>query len=173
MIHRLHNASSLRTAPGFTLVELTIVVLMLSILAAMVIPKISSGTDESRTSATAATVKSVNTMIQFEINDPDNVNGDIPATIDPDWFANKQLPVNPWDEGFSGPRVEVDATAGADQTHPVFKTFRGNGVFWYNPSNGRFRALIPDQGDADVNLELYNAVNSAAITGWDQTTGGG
>ncbi|MEM1446094.1 MAG: prepilin-type N-terminal cleavage/methylation domain-containing protein [Planctomycetota bacterium] len=171
MIHAPRPSRPARATPGFSLVELTIVVLILSILAAMVIPKISSGTDESRTSATAATVKSVNTMIQYEINDPDN-GGAIPATVDPGWFANNQLPVHPWDESYSGTRVEIDATATAQQTHPTFKTFRGTGVFWYNPRNGRFRALIPDQGDANANLDLYNAVNASAITAWDQTTGG-
>lgn len=161
-----------RSAAGFTLVELTIVVLMLSILAAMVLPKISGGTDLSRTNATATTVRTVNSMIQYAITNPENTTGDIPATIDPDWFADKKIPVHPWDESYSGPRVEVDATAGADQTHPVFKTFRGTGVFWYNPNNGRFRALIPDQGDTAANLELYNAANGAAITAWDQIVGG-
>lgn len=159
--------------PGFTLVELTIVILILSILAAIVIPKISAGADESRTSATASTVKNVQTMIQFATNNPQtNPTGDIPATIDPAWFADNSIPVNPWDETYAGARVNVDATATADQTHPASKAIGSNGVFWYNPSNGRFRALIPDQGNAADNMKLYNAVNSTGITAWDQITGG-
>jgi hypothetical protein len=68
--------------------------------------------------------------------------------------------------------VHHDSTALPNQTQPTFKTFRGTGVYWYNPKNGSFRALIPDQGDTDANLRLYNAVNSSALTTWDQTTGG-
>ncbi|MEM8782234.1 MAG: type II secretion system protein [Planctomycetota bacterium] len=172
MIHPIVHTDRASRHAAFTLVELTIVVLMLSILAAMVIPKISSGTDESRIAATATIVKNVNTMVQFATSDPSNPSGDLPATIDPDWFVDNQLPVHPWAEDYGGPRVQADATANAQQTHPIFKTFRGTGVFWYNPTNGRFRALIPDQGSEAANLELYNAVNSATITAWDQTSGG-
>ncbi len=161
-----------RAASGFTLVELTIVVLMIAILAAMVIPKLSNGTDQSRSGATAAIVKSVQTMIQYAENSPDNFTGTIPATIDPNWFADKKLPINPWDEGYAGARVNNDASATASQTHPTFKTIAANGVFWYNPSNGRFRALIPDQGSDEANIALYNAVNSTNIVGMDQSTGG-
>lgn len=161
-----------RHASGFTLVELTIVVLMLAILAALVIPKFSDGADESRTSATATTVKSVATMIQYHTNSPDNPTGDIPTNVDPDWFANNQLPTNPFQEDYAGPRILNDAAAAATQTHPTFKTIGANGVFWYNPSNGRFRALIPDQGSEAANLKLYNDVNASTLSAWDQTTGG-
>ncbi len=153
---------------GFTLVELTIVILMLSILAAMVIPKITQGSDESRAAAAATTVQSV----QAKIMEVFAQTGEYPATIDPDWFAHNELPANPWDLSYTGARVWYDSSATGAQTHPLFKHFRGTGVYWYNPNNGRFRALVPTQATDAETLDVYNNSNGAGATDLTQITGG-
>ena len=155
-------------ARAFTLVELTIVVLMISILAALVVPKISAGSDESRAAATATTVNAVQTKV-FEYN---AINGSFPATIDKNWFADKSLPSNPWDLGYSGTSVQYDTAASASDTHPAFKFFRNNGVFWYNPKNGRFRALVPAQTTLEETLVIYNKSNGVTLGDINATTGG-
>ncbi len=154
--------------PGFTLVELTIVILILAILAAIVMPKITESSDESRIAATATTVAGVNAKIQEVLAQ----QGDYPATVQASWFLSGKLPENAWALDYSGTTIWVDNTATLSQTHPALKHIRNLGTFWYNPSNGRFRALVPLQAtDADT-LDLYNACNASAATSINATTGG-
>lgn len=165
-----HTPSTRRVTrdAGFTLVELTIVIMILSILAAIVVPKVSQGSDQSRAAVAATTANAVQTKI-FEHN---AINGAFPAVIDPTWFVDKSLPVNPWDPAYAGSPIIYDNSAAATDTHPVFKFFRGNGVFWYNPKNGRFRALVPPQATLSATLEVYNQSNGVALNDLNATTGG-
>ena len=159
-----------RRAAGFTLVEMTIVVLILAILAAVVIPKITAGADESRTAACATTVKSVEAKVQERLAQ----TGTLPAALDADWFADKTLPINPWDMDYTAAAttIWVDSTATETQTHPALKHIRNLGTFWYNPKNGRFRALVPTQSNDTETLQLYNECNAAAAGTIGATVGG-
>jgi len=54
----------LKTARGFTLVEMILVVLIVSILASIVLPRISYSTDDARKAAAAAAKASANSSLE-------------------------------------------------------------------------------------------------------------
>lgn len=90
-----------------------------------------------------------------------------PTTIDPEWFSveNGDLPENPLMDG-THPWLEIAGIAQADLTHPPVRvgTDSTSAKFWYNPYTGNVRARVPaGLSDAET-LELYNYVNSCALT---------
>ncbi len=149
---------------AFTLVELIIVIAILGILAALVAPRYLKASADSKAHAAATSVIAV----QTKINEYNAINGEFPATIDPNWFAGKSLPSNPYDPDMASP-IKVDDTAGEDATHPRIKFIRSDGTFWYNPQNGRFRALVSKQSTNTETLAVYNKANSSNLTGFTQT----
>jgi type II secretory pathway pseudopilin PulG len=87
-----------------------------------------------------------------------------PESIDPEWFGGR-LPRNPLlPEGH--PWVEVGSSGRKTAEHPasLIATDLNVAQFWYNPHTGIVRARVPAGiSDAEA-LDLYNAVNSCALT---------
>lgn len=158
--------STRNIARGFTLVEILIVVVILGILASIVIPQFGSATDQSKTAATASIVRTV----QAKIFEDFATQGEYSATIEDDWFVEGSLPSNPLSPQQTSPMVLYDAAATADMTHPANKVVDTTGAFWYNLSNGIFRALVPAQGTQAETLNLYNSANSSAVDNFTDTT---
>jgi prepilin-type N-terminal cleavage/methylation domain-containing protein len=158
-----------RTNPrsaGFTLVEILIVVVILGILASIVIPQFTNATDQSKAAAAA----SITRTIQTKILEDYATEGQYTDAIDDDWFVEGTLPNNPLAPDQTSPVVHYDNAATAAMSHPGTKTAAATGAFWYNPTNGRFRALVPDQGSPAQTLELYNKVNASDVAALGNTT---
>lgn len=97
---------SIKTKPGFTLIEVMIVVVILSLLATMVLPNILNRPDKARQQRAAMDIFSIKTALQLFYND----TGRFPTTAeglealvtnpgldkwDPDGYLPK-LPLDPW-----------------------------------------------------------------------------
>jgi prepilin-type N-terminal cleavage/methylation domain-containing protein len=151
---------------GFTLVELMIVVVILAILAALVLPRFASADLDARAAAASANARN----IQVKIEEYSSQNGAWPATPDPNWFKSGTLPKNPFAPEHEGDMVRLEVGANAAFTHPTVKFHATTGVYWYNPANGRFRALVDRQSTNALTLALYNQTNNCTLTSMVQTT---
>ncbi len=146
-------------AAGFTLVEILIVVIILGILAALVMPKFTSASQESKAAAAAAICRNV----QQKVLEYRSTHGQYPDDIDPTWFAGKALPKSPFDPTHETP-IEYDTASPESVRHPRFKfTNASTAPFWYNPANGMFRARVTAQATTAKTLELYNKANAAKV----------
>lgn len=100
-----------RLRPGFSLVEIMIVVAMMAILAAIAFPKFVNATDDARDSATKSQLRTVRTSIERYKHDigtlPDMSNWD--ALLNNNYL--KALPVNP-SNGFSSISTSAGASVG-------------------------------------------------------------
>ncbi len=146
---------------GFTLIELLIVVVILTTLAAGIMPLFFSKTDESKVVTAKTTVRN----IQKKIEAQSLINGQWPTDIDNAWFVNRQHPRSPYYPNFQGP--SANAVNEPAYSHPRVKTpeEEGHPPFWYNFGNGSFRIRVPEQRTEQQTIELYNAVNDSKIVG--------
>lgn len=145
-----------RRFQGFTLIELIIIVLILSILGAIVIPKYSIAKDEAAAVALQNNIHVVHQQLVYR----QSTTGQWPTTIDPTWFINSQVPKHP-QNSFAVPSVQVQSVPG--QQHPADKTLTAGsaGAYWYNPATGNFRARVPAKATAEETLSFYNQVNAS------------
>jgi prepilin-type N-terminal cleavage/methylation domain-containing protein len=162
-----HSVRSLRggvrrgVGRAFTLVEILIVVIILGILAALVVPKFTSASTDSKASAAAVTARSV----QQKILEYRSTHGVYPDAIDPEWFANKALPKSPFAPLHDDP-IEIVSEVAAHR-HPQFKfTNDATKPFWYNTTNGAFRARVATQSSTANTLALYNKANGSAVSSY-------
>lgn len=151
---------------GFTLVEILIVVVILGILASIVVPQFSNATDQSRATAVASIVRTV----QSKVFENFATGGDYPTTIEDEWFVEGTTPINPLASSPESRIIINDTSAASDETHPSSKVVSSSGAFWYNPSNGSFRALVPAKATEAETLALYNEANSTDITSISATS---
>lgn len=87
-----------------------------------------------------------------------------PIDIDPEWFEedppqNRLLtPDRPW--------LEIAPPEFADLLHPPIRMAfdRSIAAFWYNPANGIVRARVPVTISDQRATELYNRINSVALS---------
>lgn len=153
---------------GFTLIEILIVVIILGILASAVMPKFSDAREDATASTLQTTIASVKSRIDYE----KVVNGAYPSALQASWFVGRQLPTHP-DNTFGVSSVQVETTAG--RQHPTSKVLKAGvlGAFWYNPTEGVFRARVADQGNSTSTLDFYNRVNGSSETSLGNYGGGG
>ena len=145
---------------GYTLIELLIVVVILSTLASIVMPRLFSKTDESKVIVAITTVKNVQKKIQsYHL-----LNGQWPTEIDRAWFTTKKYPRSPFYPNFDGPTANIQNLG--DKWHPEYKTIERYPPFWYNIDNGSFRIRVPSQATDEETIELYNRVNTSAVIGF-------
>ncbi len=156
----------LRRPRGFTLVEILIVVVILGILASIVVPQFTDATDRSKSVTTASIVRTV----QAKVFENYATQGEFAATISDAWFVEGSLPTNPLAPDQRDPTVFYDAAATSAMSHPATKTVAATGAFWYNPTNGSFRALVPAQSTAALTLQLYNTANSTDVAALGDTS---
>lgn len=140
------------------MLELAIVVAILAAVAAIAVMRVGSAAANAAVAATTETVRSV----QRRVDEENAWNGVQPPTIRAQWFPHG-TPVNALlpDQTVT---IQVVA-AGAGITDPAVKiaTVRGVAAFWYNSSNGCFRARVPRLATAPQTLALYNKVNGVNL----------
>ncbi|MEQ9453720.1 MAG: prepilin-type N-terminal cleavage/methylation domain-containing protein [Phycisphaeraceae bacterium] len=149
---------------GFTLVEILIVVVILGILAAMVIPQMSSATEEAKVGAAIATRNAIHTALLNYFKD----HAEYPTTIDQEWFVSKKLPQNPFATDWTGDSVQEFSSNDLTRRIPEYKKINPSLSYgkpiWYHPRTGDVYLRVPDLGvDADT-LNLFNRVNGLDLT---------
>ncbi len=164
---RSNNSNHLK---AFTLVEILIVVIVLGILAAIVVPQFSSASQESNRSTLQTTIDVIKDRIDLERQK--SPTSEYPTTIATTWFVGGQDPKHP-ENTFGITSVEVESAAG--KMHPTNKVLKAGmgGAFWYNPTEGTFRARVADQGTSNATLTFYNEVNESNESALGNYGGGG
>ena len=155
-----------RRTPGFTLVEILIVVIILGILAAIVIPNVTGFTTTSRESNLKENIALIRANIQVYRNqhagfpDPDRFRDQMTKATN---FAGDTANVRSAEFRF-GPYVDqmpanpitglADIRAAADPSD-LLPPGDADGGWWYNPVTGRFSADLTD-GYVDQDGLRYN-----------------
>lgn len=148
-----------KVVSGFTLVEILVVVVILSVMVTIVVPMFSESNKDTKEIAAITLVKGIVEQIDvYHVT-----HGSWPPNIQREWFRSYKLPVNPW-----APDHDKSINSDLDglsivKWHPIYKTI-AIFPFWYNPSNGAFRIRVPEQSTADETLALYNLVNQSSVT---------
>jgi general secretion pathway protein G len=148
---------------AFSLIELVVVVVILGVIGAIAIPRMSGMVTRSKVQGAAGAVQAVRSVVE----EYRAIHGSPPATLGATNFYGKSAPKNPY--ASTSPRTIQVIAAGAGVTEPSIKTVSGKAAFWYNPDNGEFRARVSDQGSISLTVDLYNAVNGTSITGTADT----
>jgi prepilin-type N-terminal cleavage/methylation domain-containing protein len=146
------------TARAFSLIELVMVVVVLGVIGAIAVPRLSGFGERAKVSAAAANVSIVKSRIEEYIA----VEGVPPTAISGDWFAGKRVPKNPF-ATTGDPRQVQAVSGGVGVTEPSIKTIEGRVSYWYNRDNGEFRARVATKGSAEATLAVYNTVNGTSL----------
>lgn len=155
-------AGPTRRAHGFTLVELLIVLVLLGIVSAIVVPSLRTERREAVTTALRSNISQVQMVL--DVRRQDSPDGSWPPALDPDWFVNLIVPQHP-DNMAGVPLVETVIAPGS--THPGDKVVHAGaaGAYWYNSTNGTFRARVKAQESDAETLAYYNEVNFSSLGG--------
>ncbi len=151
-------------ARAFSLLELVVVVVIIGVIAAIAVPRMSGFAAGSKVQAAASSVRTM----QEKVIEYQGLEGAWPTTIDPNWFMGGRIPGNPY---ATTQKHNVQAVAGgAAVTEPTVKVVGGGkAAYWYNRDNGQVRARVADMGSASATIALYNAVNGTRVTALNQT----
>ncbi|MEM1099605.1 MAG: prepilin-type N-terminal cleavage/methylation domain-containing protein [Planctomycetota bacterium] len=143
-----------RSARAFTLVELTVVLLVLAILAGVVLPRIVNASDEAQAAAAATNLA----IIQKQVDRYAAEHGVYPDAI----------PKNPFVPDDAADYY-AEPISRAWKIEPEFKTPipRAYTHWWYNPNLGSVRARVSEQASDAETLALYNRVNGRSIPSLD------
>ncbi|CAG0978949.1 hypothetical protein PHYC_01658 [Phycisphaerales bacterium] len=137
------------------MLELAIAIAILAVVAAIAVPRMSSMSANAKAAATQETVR----RAQLVLDEQQAITGSYPASFKSEWFPSG-APVNAL---LPDQLVNLEIVSGpADMIDPTNKVAaaRGAASFWYNSSNGSFRARIPPQGSAAANVAMYFKVNN-------------
>lgn len=158
---------------AFTLVELLIIMALLSILAAIVVPKMTSATDTSRIAAMASNVQLIRGQIAMHAARADVAMSEqgFPTQVHADWFPKNTLPEHAW----TGDTLRIEVVNGdADDVFPASKTYNTADAnakdAWYNTANGAFCVRIPPQSNAAETLDVFNLANATSAAALNATS---
>jgi len=127
----------MRRTNAFTLVELMIVIVLLSILTALVIPRFRSYRDSAEEAAEQSIVKNVRAGIQtYYANHVSMGEPTFPTTLDEAQPGSKASGNNPFFDKVVEVPLKRDWTKGGDIN--TYISTRGN-TFTYDPNTGAFK----------------------------------
>ena len=161
----------MRSRRGFTLIEALIVMAILTILGALVYPKLADLTADVPVSTMSATVRQIREQINYHaaIGDvPLSFEG-FPSIVDEVWFAKRDLPPDAWT--YEPLKIQVvHGPKNADQPNKKSFNVKPNGTAaghtaWYNAANGSFCALVPRRGSEDEIRDAFILVNGVSGVG--------
>lgn len=155
---------------GFTLVEVLVVVLVLSIIALMVVPEFSNASQRSTATSLQGNVNAIKQQVIYQRHETSD--GSYPVAILPAWFTSGKLPEHPQNT-FGVASIQVYTTDTI--RHPSLKVMKAGvaGAYWYNKNTGDVRARVADMGSAAATLDFYNLVNQSNETSLGNYGGGG
>ncbi|MCP3905400.1 MAG: type II secretion system protein [Planctomycetes bacterium] len=158
---------------AFTLIEIMIVVVILSLLGVILVARATNFIGLGRAEAMGANVGHIREQIGYQAatqGAPLAASG-YPLAVDGGWFRSSEMPRHTWT---GQPLLVQTVTADPNDYFPATKTFDPNAGAqpnaWYNVSNGSFCALVADEGDAGETLEMFNIANNVQLTSLAQTT---
>ncbi len=162
LTHHVPDLRSRRPRAAYTLVEILLVVVILSILAAVAVQVFRTESENANVAAMANLVRSVQRRIDVHHAE----NSAYPATLDEDWFQGRLVSTR--HPTHANP---VWTSADPAKFYPTTKvlTNASPSTLWYSPFHGRFYARVPAQGNDALTLALFNQVNGTALTSLDQT----
>lgn len=150
-------------ARAFSLLELVVVVVIIGVIAAIAVPRMSGFAAGSKVQAAASSARTM----QEKVIEYQGLEGVWPSTIDPNWFMGGQIPANPYDA--RTPRTVQVVNGGASVTEPTIKVVGGGkAAYWYNRDNGQVRIRVAELGGPAATVALYNAVNGTKVTALNQ-----
>ncbi|MEI7658033.1 MAG: prepilin-type N-terminal cleavage/methylation domain-containing protein [Phycisphaerae bacterium] len=139
-----------RGGPGFTLIELMVVMIALGLIASVVIPQFTTATQDAMAGSLKSQLRSLQNQIEMYVS---RNSGAYPVTATtPDWSLLKAAgfikadPVNPAFTGANKPGVTVHATA---------RGSAGHGWVW----NTGDRTLYASNFDESTGLVTQNATD--------------
>lgn len=144
---------------AFSLVELVMVVVILGVIGAIAVPRLSGLSERAKEKAAAATARAV----QEKVVEYAALEGKLPTAIELNWFAGGVMPKSPYASGTDPRGVQV-VNGGAGVTEPTLKVVSGGArPYWYNRESGAFRVRVKAGKTAGETLALYNAVNGTDV----------
>ncbi|MEM9294964.1 MAG: type II secretion system protein [Planctomycetota bacterium] len=160
---------NLRT--GFTLIEMVIVIAVLAILASIALPRYGAAQDEARNAAALSNRKTIQNMIHAYHSRHEAW----PATIDPGWFPENEVPPHPYAPDWEGDPVQVFRNKrdpsryypGAKLLNPDISWGK---PYWYNPVNGNLIVRVPEQDTVQATIDLFNEINGVSVDTLGQKT---
>jgi len=156
-----------RRRRGISAFGAMITVASVVLVGALVIPDLANSAETANAAATTAIVGTV----EKRVGEYYATHDQFPDKIDPQWFFDHKLPVNPMDLDHPNP-IHYDTTRDATKTHPEWKFITDQGAYWYNPANGKFRAYVTRHPADDLTLALYNKVNDCKLADMHATRDG-
>lgn len=153
---------------GYTFVEVLIVLVALAILAGLVLPMYQ----DMQVRTIRAVLQENLRQMQQQVDYHRSIgNGSPPETIEPEWFAEGELPPHPQNKWPDHLLPDLDVVD-SDQLHPDDKVLKppnreasNRAPYWYNSRLGIVRARVAKvPGPWPNTLELYNEVNGSSVT---------
>jgi general secretion pathway protein G len=124
------NLRAIRTRKGFTLIELVVVILILAILAALVVPRVITRSDDAKRAKAASDISVLRASVQLFKTDVGSYPSSLqdlrtkPSEGSDGWrgpYLDKELPTDPWGN-------EYDYQVNSDESDYTIISYGKDGV---------------------------------------------
>lgn len=142
---------------GFSLLEMSFVVIVIATVTGIAVSRSGSSVTNSQAAAAKETVR----VVQAQIDEYYALYGSYPTRLDPEWFRDLRVPINPL---VPAQLNHYEVVSGGSALHPRDLAVSSTSTpgFWYNATNGVLRARVPSSGDSGWVLVLYGSANGSA-----------
>ncbi|QDU71156.1 type IV pilin protein [Mucisphaera calidilacus] len=139
------------THQGLAFSELLVAIVILALLSLIVVPQYGVASVDREADAAAEIVEEVQAAIIAHWQ----THGRYPSEIEAAWFPQGKM-MTPYRPKVNNALIEY---GGLGEQDPFDVRLSGPAAYWYNPSNGNFRAFVPDQGKPLETQRLYHKIN--------------